>query len=385
MTNNYVPAPDPIEADRLIGVHYFPGWKPGTHRGWSVLADFPERKPLLGWYDESNPEVTDWEIKWALEHGISFFVYCWYRNQDNKGKPLAVKDARLGHAIHEGLFQSRYREQFRFAIMWENEATRAMIAGLDDLRDNLLPFWCEQYFSKPFYLRMNDRPVLFVYRQESLIEQTGGEDGATRALEIIRDEIARRGLGDVFIMVERRWADRKALETAKRCGFDASFAYCWHAKERSPTIEQAFDQQIEKMQELKELDTLPFVPTATVGWDPMPWANESPNSPWLHKEKMTRWFSSPDEFRALLTRVKEFADGFPEGDLARSMLLLDNWNEWGEGHFISPHARAGFGYLEAVRSVFTACDNTPDHGAPQELGLGPYGPENAEDCPEAPA
>ncbi len=383
MTDTRVPAPDPAEADRLIGVHYFPGWKPGTHIGWPALAGYPERKPVLGWYDESNPEVTDWEIKWAVEHGISFFVYCWYRNRENAGRPLGVADARLGHAIHEGLFRSRYAEKFRFAIMWENQGTRGMISDLDDLKENLVPFWCEEYFSKPFYLRMGDRPVLFVYHMESLIEQVGGPDGAARAVEIIREEIARRGLGDVFVMVERRWADRKFLEQAKGCGFDASFAYCWHAKDRFPVIEKAFDEQLEHMQALRDMNVLPFVPTATVGWDPMPWANESPDSPWLNKDRMTRWYSTPDEFRTLLERVKRFADAFPEGDLARSMLLLDNWNEWGEGHHISPHERGGFGYLEAVRSVFTPGTNRPDHRTPGELGLGPYGPPNPEDCQEA--
>ena len=114
---DYVPPPEPATADRLIGAHYFPGWKPGAYRGWSVLADYPERKPVLGWYDESNPEVTDWEIKWALEHGIGFFVYCWYRDKENAGKRVGVSDVRMGHAIHEGLFGCRHKEQFRFAIM----------------------------------------------------------------------------------------------------------------------------------------------------------------------------------------------------------------------------------------------------------------------------
>ncbi len=107
----YVPPPDAASADRLIGAHYFPGWKPGVHRGWSVLAQYPERKPVLGWYDESNPENTDWEIKWALEHGISFFVYCWYRHKENAGQPLRACDVRMGHAIHEGLFRCRYKER----------------------------------------------------------------------------------------------------------------------------------------------------------------------------------------------------------------------------------------------------------------------------------
>ena len=35
------------------------------------------------------------------------------------------------------------------------------------------------------------------------------------------------------------------------------------------------------------------------------------------------------------------------------MLLLDNWNEWGEGHYIAPYREYGFGYLDAVRKVFS--------------------------------
>ncbi len=44
----------------------------------------------------------------------------------------------------------------------------------------------------------------------------------------------------------------------------------------------------------------------------------------------------------------------------------------GEGHFIAPHAGGGFGYLKAVREVFTRQNNKPDYRSPFELGLGPY-------------
>lgn len=37
-------------------------------------------RPLLGFYDDSLPEVNDWHIKWAPEHGLSFFAFDWYWN-----------------------------------------------------------------------------------------------------------------------------------------------------------------------------------------------------------------------------------------------------------------------------------------------------------------
>ena len=133
------------------------------------------------------------------------------------------------------------------------------------------------------------------------------------------------------------------------------------------------------MEQWREAGVLPFPATATVGWDPMPWSNENLDTPWLHKNNITRWYASPAEFKRLLSKIKAFTDSFPVGSLTRSMLLLDNWNEWAEGHFISPHAAGGFGYLQAVREVFTNRGNLPDYRTPAMLGLGPYGPANAAD------
>lgn len=285
----------------------------------------------------------------------------------------------LEHAIHDGLFQARYRDRFRFAIMWENQKRRSDaqsgVANETDLLENLLPFWMEQYFTKPNYLVVDGKPVLFVYHTEVMIQDLGGIDATRRAVEKMREACTRAGFDGLAIMGEHRGTNWQYLEDMKACGFDAAFAYCWHSAERFPTIEAAFDQQIEKMKAWADKSILPFPPTATVGWDPMPWSRTDGRAPWLHPDKITRWYSKPEEFIHLLQRVKEFTDAFPANSLTQRMLLLDNWNEWGEGHFLSPHAAAGFGYLQAVRDVFTARDNLPDYRTPQMLGLGPYGPD----------
>jgi len=54
------------------------------------------------------------------------------------------------------------------------------------------------------------------------------------------------------------------------------------------------------------------------------------------------------------------------------MLLLDNWNEWGEGHYLAPYREYGFGYLDAVRSVFAPDAGPHEDLVPEDIGLGPY-------------
>ena len=138
---DYVPKPEPAESGRIIAAHYYPSWTKGENgliREFDDLHDFPDRTPLMGYYEDKNPEVIDWEIKWSLEHGINCWIYCWYRKKENMGKPVTVNDLRLGRGLHEGLFRARYCNMMKFAIMYE----ASMRWGGTDRRDmleNLLP------------------------------------------------------------------------------------------------------------------------------------------------------------------------------------------------------------------------------------------------------
>ena len=116
----YVPVPVPVKTKYTLWTHYCALWKHGTHYGWKLIEPWPERKPVIGWYDEGTPEVADWQIKYMVEHGISGVMYCWYRSSVNE----PVKQS-LGHALHDGLLKARYLSMIKFGIMWETAAHRA--------------------------------------------------------------------------------------------------------------------------------------------------------------------------------------------------------------------------------------------------------------------
>ena len=65
-------------------------------------------------------------------------------------------------------------------------------------------------------------------------------------------------------------------------------------------------------------------------------------------------------------------DALPEGAWGKRMIMLDNWNEWDEGHFIAPNHKYGFGHLQAIREELTARDNLPDYRTPADQGFGGY-------------
>jgi hypothetical protein len=60
--------------------------------------------------------------------------------------------------------------------------------------------------------------------------------------------------------------------------------------------------------------------------------------------------------------------------------MIDNWNEWDEGHYVAPSHGYGFGYLQAIREELTHRDNLPDYRMPQDVCPGDY--NNRWDIPD---
>ena len=178
---SYVPEPVPARTGKYtIWTHYCPLWKHGTHNGWKLIEPWPERKPVIGWYNEGEPEVADWHIKQWLEHGISGVVYCWYRTNLN-----APVTQQLGHAIHDGLLKARYIDRIKFAIMWENGCGQG-VGSAKDLMENVLPFWIENYFSHPSYQRVNGKPLLYIWVPSNVTKHLGSSEEVRKTFDAMR-------------------------------------------------------------------------------------------------------------------------------------------------------------------------------------------------------
>lgn len=71
---SYIPKPTPVKKEKalLIGAHHCPLWESDSYELWSQLKKHPERTPVLGFYAQENPEIADWETKWAVEQVLIF-------------------------------------------------------------------------------------------------------------------------------------------------------------------------------------------------------------------------------------------------------------------------------------------------------------------------
>lgn len=374
---DYVLKPQPATTDRIVAAHYYPAWKKGAamiHNGFDDLHTFPERTPLMGYYDEENPMVCDFEIKWALEHGINCFIYCWYRKKDNEGKPVTVNDLRCSHGIHEALFKAKYQDMMNFAIMYEN-FPRWGQTNPDDLLNNLLPFWTENYFKRNNYLKIDNKPVLFVCSKNSFDSAFESAEQQREVLEKCREYMKKQGFNGLYIAVclweyEHTFDPKEFLDCDVR-GYDFHISYnSGYAPEKSfPTESEIIEGQCRHLKKRLTPNSLKHVPIASCFRDATPRTTEAWNRLGCNFSAETIYHLSPEGFREVVRRMKKISDDLPDGAIGKRIFMIDNWNEWDEGHYVAPSHEFGFKYLQAIREELTERDNLPDYRTPQDMGF----------------
>lgn len=350
----YVPEPKPADTgEYMIGAYYFPGWH--TYDRWAVLDDYPERKPVLGYYREGDPEIADWQIKWALEHGISYFIYDWYWSKGAR---------QLEHALHDGLFKSRYQDRFKFCLLWANH-NPPNTSSEQDLME-VTKYWIDNYFKRPNYLKIDGRNVMVIFTPQRLTDDMGSE-AVKAAFDKMRRMCEEAGVGGLY-MVACTYPGKEQVKRLEQEGYDALSGYNYPSAgakgQQVAPYEWLIDGYKDFWTQIADAATTPYIPVCEPGWDSRPWHG--------HKAAV-RTGKTPELWQKMLENAKAFVDDpnrkKPGG---KKLVFLEAWNEYGEGDYIEPHAQYGFDYLEAVRTVFAPSSQQPRVLVPKDIGMGPY-------------
>lgn len=358
---SYVPEPKPVEGDYEIGAVYFPGWTPAYRRGtaWkAVWHTNPQRKPVLGWYDEGEPEAVDWHLKYLAENGINFLLVDWYWN--------------LGrHTLHhfiDAYYKARYRKNVKWAVFWCNHHNPPCHSTNDF--ENVATFWCTNYFNTSEYYTIDGKPVVAIYSSEN-IERDMGAGNCPAMLDIMRNVAKKHGFKDIHF-VAMKWNERDTnfdvISKYKARGFDATTIYHYidhDGKTEDPlvfpysaTVNANIDVFWNGWYESSQKAGIGFIPHISTGWDDTPWT-----------ENRRIYGKTVDGFRTICKKAKEFCD---RNGVKR--FVISPLNEWGEGSYCEPNGEYGFGFYETIREIFC---KKPEGGwplnyTPKDVGLGPY-------------
>ena len=349
-------APLPGQIKPMVGVYYFPGWhikppiKPLCPGGppaevgeWRyAVMKAAKPRPLCGFYDESDPRLWDYYIDWMTGHGIDFVAFDWYYNAGQQF---------LYEALDRGLLQAAKCDQVKFCLHWCNHGGLWWQKPMDQSKPALVEMIdevCHRYFHRPNYLRIDRKPVFMIYDIDALLG-FGGRDGVKESLKAMRAVAKEHGFGDLYVVAVYSAASSAYIKMLKDLGFDAFCAYtyswmraprvAWHSKSYpyGEIVDMAAADLYPFLERMGKLHGIPYWPTTFSGWDDRPRAGL--------ENAIVLTDNTPAQFGRL------FKGALGHVNAASPVVMVEAWNEWGEGANIEPSKEHGFGYLKEIASA----------------------------------
>jgi hypothetical protein len=275
------------QPDAPITAAFMYPWFPNAwDQGGTV--PFSQFTPARGMYDSADPEVIDEQVTMATGAGIEAFIASWWG-------PGHHTDSAT-QEILDRIPQSP-NPNFRIAVYYEEEGQSDPSAG--EIRDDLE--YLRRLFDEPAYLRVDGKPVVFVWAESS--DGAGMASRWNRAKDLFGD--------DLFVVLKVFSGYRDVADQPDS----------WH--QYGPANNYS--------------EHLPHSAVVSPGF-------------WHAEESSPRLSRSPSRFRE---DVRSMASS------GAFWQLVTTWNEWGEGTIVEPAREFGTTYLDILADELNAGGGLP--------------------------
>ncbi len=359
-----------------IAAYVYPGWHSIPERDESFHPGFTEwelvtacqprfdehhqpRTPLLGSYDDRDPDAVGARVRLAREHGVDALIYGFFWCRGKRVFQDALDLGFLGAA--EGTSTP-------FALMWANRMPRRVlpvrrsdVPVIDEARrvtsdeDDFVAFVlyvAERYFVRDNYIRVNGAAYLSIFDTTFFIRELGVAR-ARSAVAAARRALADAGLPPLHLVAIDPSAE--VIGALADIGFDEVTHYVhlpdWKGPPQQDYTECARKRSLEWASFARK-SRLQYVPSVSPGWDASPRAADFAETGRVRPDKYP-WSpvvtgESPERFHDVLMRAVVHAELTATRE---PMVMIASLNEWSEGHYLEPDERFGHGWLEAVRAA----------------------------------
>jgi len=344
-----------------VFAYYYPGFFDDEYRAsgteWNIVKSSKPRKkghyqpriPVVGYYDQCNPNSCREQIELAIKYGINGFMICYYWDFENS-KPvmnqpldnlmevikdfdfefnllwvlrlphryLPIENGKYGNYRNHPWFKKRiqsYRKDLRF------EAEINRICAHPNYRKDQL-----------------GKPIFQVYSISELIDLMGSE---TKNILNYFNEFNIQGVCGS----EDSW-----IEDAKAMGVDSLTTYVTLVDFNSQKVilkhSECVKEQTGVWNQICSRSILPFYPSVASGWDASPRGTYARG----FRIKKFPWSpvvidANPSDFEDNLVLARDLAT---KNDVD---IHIASWNEWSEGHYIEPDEKFGNSFLEKVLNL----------------------------------
>ena len=332
----------------IVCCYYFDGWadeSPGNFHlrqpaDIDLMDHFPDREPTTGWFDDSLPIVQQ-QTAMAASAGITAFIFDWY----DTTRTTNESDKTLNSAL--GLFRSLPdKHGMKYCLLYVNNGSYNIP---QDAWAAQCQAWVQGPFKDPDYLKIDGKPALVVYSIKDIIKEWGA-DNIAQPCNILRAAAAAAGFPGVYIIASCRPPSAPASQDPGQptyYGFDAFTGYNYpRVNGTNVTGENPYsvlvNGSIGFWNGFANTDRVPYIPVVTAGWDPRPW------------KKGAFWYDrTPSEFADFVTQAMQWSLAHPiTPNLSGTpVIVVEAWNELGEGSYIMPTRGDGDAYARALRNA----------------------------------
>jgi Glycosyltransferase WbsX len=334
----------------------------------------------LGFYDLRLPEVLEAQAELARRYGIYGFCYYYYFFKDGK----RLLERPLEQMLASG------RPDFPFCLCWANENWTRRWDGLDNeilqeqehspANDHAFMASLLPYFRDPRYIRIDGRPLLFIYRASLFPD-------FALTVERWRAQLHEAGELPPYLAVVEAY-DLRA-ETISAARIDATCEFPPHGHfhraraQHSVRFYAPFSGELYDYEKVASHFLERPAPehrrfkTVTLGWD---------NTARKRSSAVIMINFSLAEYHRWLTGA--IAHTQRTAPPSEQFVFINAWNEWAEGTYLEPDHLLGHAYLEATRAALLgepyrrriAPGAAATRGSPQDAGRDEGGhPQSADD------
>ncbi len=374
------------QGDVQIAAYYFPNWGPVYSSEWSVVkAAKPQFKghqqpkvPMWGYENENDPDVMAKKIDAASDHGVDAFIFDWYYYDENSS---GLTDPTPGHwegskylyqALENGFLKAANNGKLKFGLMWCNHDLGTNVKGAvkPETFESLMDYVIENYFKHPSYWKIDGCPYFSIYQFHSFLETYGNDyTKAAEAIELFRSKVKAAGFPDLHLNGVLWDLKGEMLNNAvEYFNLNSTTSYVWihhFALPYFPSTQytvaaEGYFNGVESGGAANGLENpastipIPYHINVTMGWDSSPRCGNVSTSEWMKRRDYPFGpvivNNTPYLFKKYLAKAKELTMAKPENE---RIITINAWNEWGEGSYLEPDNITGYGYLEALRDVFS--------------------------------
>lgn len=306
---------------KILQVYYYPWYGNTNFNGRNYLRHeiTPRQLPTLGEYDQREPEVISQHLKWSQEANINLWATSWWGPGHHTDRNTLA------------IMKNKDLPGTKIALLYETTG-RVKNGDVSNVYGDI-DYAAKTYFNDPNYLRIDGKPVLYVYLAR-VLHKDGTLDDVTREM---RRAAVDNGFDDMYIIGDASFGNPKGTDYEPFQLLDAVTNYDPYGSLGRPKY--AGQEKVDKYRDQQEgwkrnanSAGCNFIPGVTPGYNEK--GVRDGHSP------MSRRLTPQSEFGSLFRALMEDAvNQVDEG--TGNMVMITSWNEWHEDTQIEPVGGSG--------------------------------------------